>query len=572
MTNQFCHECGAELKSNSQKFCGMCGAPTLLNSQTPSLGKQELSIFSPLDRAFNRQEFPEFSEGVFSFRHANLTLVQATSRSWFPGEYKSSSELISQVNSEIRPEWVNDFEVNDMFLDGEDFFSEYEAIAWESSALGDRFLKSLTARGVSYSQGTIGVIVEFDKPDGTIERLPLSTQIDLVSGQWGLSDGTRYLQKGEVFRSKVTGQDIIFWNIDALATTRPRAIESNAAFSNHLLIPHQLQVATYLAETSFPSAIAGSMGMAKRETSFGDNVAQVVRPVTRHISDGRIIGLDHSDLGYRSLALWAPDVWQHGYVFDDTMTDEEIYNQLSTVSDGLAKIAEILVDGYCNWPSGSELDFQIALWSDYALCNENDYYRNGAIVPGVLYWELFQRSNARYDEAYNALHQEVDEALQVQGLDALQVLLYEGVGSIFLHAGNTWAASAMAVYEDFDCSEELEFLSTIDVDSQGINALSNLIVWHIQNGSFEDAEPLVDIAIRGTDRMGPKLETHSHFHPNDGSVEVSIFIEVFESALTVKSELNRAVELKQIAQKALKFCEKYSADSELLRTAQRLAK
>ena len=114
-------------------------------------------------------------------------------------------------------------------------------------------------------------------------------------------------------------KDIIFWNIDALATTRPRTIESNAAYSNHLLIPHQLQVATYLAETSFPSAITGSMGMAKRETSFGDNVAQVVRPVTRHISDGRIIGLDHSDLGFRSLALWAPDVWQHGYVFDDNI-------------------------------------------------------------------------------------------------------------------------------------------------------------------------------------------------------------------------------------------------------------
>jgi hypothetical protein len=254
------------------------------------------------------------------------------------------------------------------------------------------------------------------------------------------------------------------------------------------------------------------------------------------------------------------------------MTDEEIFNQLPTVSNGLSKINEILVDGYCNWPLDTDLDFQLGLWTDWRLCAENDYYRNGAIIPGVLYWELAQRSNARYDQAYNAIHQDLNEELRDQGFDALMVLLYEGVGSIFLHAGNTWASFGIEAYEDFDCSSELQFLSTIDVDSQGINALSNLILWHIQNGTFEKSEPLVDIALNSTDHTRPNLETHSHFHPLDGSVEVSIIVEIFESALTVKRELGKKEEVRKIARKAIEFCEKHSPDSQLLFTAQELLK
>jgi hypothetical protein len=78
--------------------------------------------------------------------------------------------------------------------------------------------------------------------------------------------------------------------------------------------------------------------------------------------------------------------------------------------------------------------------------------------------------------------------------------------------------------------------------------------------------------LRLSHQVNPKPCCLERPSAHDGSVEVSIFIEVFESALTVKSELNRTVEVKQIAQMALEFCEKYSADSELLRTAQRLAK
>jgi len=576
MNSKFCHECGTEFRAENQKFCSMCGAPTSLATNTKSssssvINVQQLSPFSPLERIFDRQEFPNYSEESFSFKNANRTLVQATSRSWFPGQYRSSSELTSHIESEDRPGWITDFEVNDWFLDGEEFFSEYEPIPWSKSAFGDRFLNSLSKRGASYSQGSFGSYVEIEGPDGTIEKLPLSTQIDIVSGQWGLSDGTRYLQKGEVFRSKKSGKDVVFWGIDALASTRPRTSVSNAAFSNELLIPHQLQVATYLAETDFPYAITGSMGLAKRATSFGDNVEHLVRPVTRHIRDGRVIGLENGSNSYQAIATWAPDVWQHGYIFDERMTDEEIYSQLPTVSNGLSKIAEILVDGYCNWPAGSDLDFQVVLWSDYALCAENDYYRNGAIIPGVLYWELAQRSINRYNEAYQAIHQEIDEDVRDQASDALMVLLYEGVGSTFLNAGNSWAYSGMRLYENHDCSAEMEFLSTIDVDSQGINALSNLILWHIQNKSFKDAEPLVDIALERTVRIGPNLETHSHHHSLDGSYEISVYIEIYESALAIKGELSKPAEVKKIALKALEFCEKHAPNSELFSMAQKLS-
>lgn len=577
MNNKFCHECGTEFRTENQKFCGMCGAPTSLvadaqSSSSSKSGEQQLSPFSPLERTFDRQKFPDFAEEAFSFKNANLTLVQATAKSWFPGQYRSSSELTSHIESENRPEWITDFEVNESFLDGEEFFSEFEAIPWKGSAFGDRFLNALSERGASYSQGSIGAYAEIEGAEGAIERIPLSTQIDIVSGQWSLSDGTRYLQKGEVFRSKKTGKEIVFWSIDALTSTRPRTVDSNAAFTNDFLIPHLLQVATYLAETPFPSSLSGSMGLAKRATSFGDHVDNLVRPATRHITDGRVLGLEHGSNGYQAIASWAPKVWQHGYIFDGQMTDEEIYSQLPTVSDGLSKIAEILVDGYCNWPAGSDLDFQIVLWSDYALCTDNNFYRNGAIIPGVLYWELAQRSNARYNEAYEAIGQDIDEGLRDQAFDALMVLLYEGVGSTFLSAGNTWAHRAMKLYENYDCSSEMEYLSTIDVDSQGINALSNLIMWHIENKTFKEAEYFVDRALERTVRLGPNLETHSHYHPSDGSYEISIYTEIYESALTIKDVLGKQSEVQEIAHKALEFCKQHAPDSELFFLAQKLTR
>jgi hypothetical protein len=575
MGNNFCSECGTQLKTSDQKFCSMCGTPTSSPSQKtlnslPSSANQGLSAFAPLYREFNRQEFPDFAEGVFSFRHANLTIVEAQSCEWFPGAYRTASELTSNIQADNRPEWISEFKVNDWFLDGDEFFAEYEPIAWEESTFGQRFFKVLRERGAVVAQGSIGMKVEFQNPNGSTEVMPLSKQIDLVSGQWGLSDGTPYAQKGEVFRSRKTGKDIVFWNFDALATTRPRTNKSKSDFTEKFLVPHLLQVATYLAETPFPSSLFSIGGMAQRETSFGDSQGNKVRPVIRHQKDARVLGIVKEAGMTQSLACWAPDLWQHGYVFDESMSEHEIYEQLPTVCDGIPKIADILVDGYCNWLPGSELDFQISFWSDYGLCTENDYFRSGAIVPGILYWELMKRSMDRYDEVYFVLKRAMDEKNLEQineCMDALLVIAQEGVGSIFLHAGNTWASQGLEIYEDFICDQIMEYFSTIDVDSQGINALSNLIVSYIKEESFDKADGLLAIAIKGTERMAPNFETHSYFQATDGSVEIPIFTEIFESALTVKEKMGKRPELIEIAKKAIEFCEKYAPNSELLTTA-----
>lgn len=564
MPDKFCSTCGTAFKIADQAFCSMCGAPS---------GNSEEIImedFEPFAFEFNRQEFSDFSEGVFTHHNANLVIVGSTSERWFPGNNFAATELASKCSRDL-PEYAQDYQINELFLDGDEFFEDYESILWKDSIFGARFIRILEERGAAVTHGYFGRTVQVDLPDGTMEQIPLSKPIDLYTGRWGLSDGTEFAQIGQVFKSKKDSSEIVYWHFDALANTRYSLFSRESDLSSKVSIPRYLQVAAYLAETPFPSALAGSMGLNLRNGLFGPGDENLPRPVIRHQRDGISIGLVKNSQGVQAISFWAPELYQFGYAFAEKMSDQEIYDALPAICDGIPKIAEIIVDGFAHWLPGSDLDFQACLMSDFTLGDEYAIYEAGALVPGVLYGHLCQRSIAAYDQTYPVLHKALtdrDFETFKSSMSVLETLFEFGIGSISSHAVNTFASQALEANLDIDLDSVLEYFSEIDVDSQGVNALSNLILSKIKQEKLDDAYALLKKALEKCKAPGPNLDTLSYFNTWDGSTEEPIFLEIFESALLVMSKLGKKEELRSLAKQIQKYCEKRSIEPSVLLSVQ----
>jgi hypothetical protein len=395
--------------------------------------------------------------------------------------------------------------------------------------------------------------------------------MDLITGRWGLSDGTEFAQIGQVFKSKQDGSEVVYWHFDAFANTRYSLFSPAKDISARVSIPRYLQVAAYLAETPFPSALAGSMGMNSRGGLFGPG-ENLPRPLIRHQRDGIAIGLFKNAQGIQAISYWAPELYQFGYAFSDQMSDEEIYDSLPSVCDGIPKIAEIIVDGFAHWLPNSDLDFQACLMSDFTLGSEYAIYEAGALVPGVLYGQLCERSTAVYNQIEVMTRQAINEGDNEtfdSCLNVLETLFEFGIGSISSHAANTFASYLIERGIGIDIDLMLEYFSTIDVDSQGVNALSNLILSKIKQNKFIEADNLLGAALEKCEAAGPNLDTLSHFTVWDGSNEEPIFIEIFESALLVKAELRDKTGLRGVANQVVEYCKKRSIEPEVLATAKK---
>jgi hypothetical protein len=257
------------------------------------------------------------------------------------------------------------------------------------------------------------------------------------------------------------------------------------------------------------------------------------------------------------------------------MSDEEISMAIPAVCDGLPKILEILVDGYANWPADSDLNFQLSLGSGTSQCDDGEFYKYGLYIPGQIYGALCARSYERYDEIY-AIQEELERKGNVEefleGLSEYKFLSDFGIGSIVCHSANTYAVGATAGSLEPSPEKMLKYFIDVDVDSQGMNAMSNLIIDYMHRKDYKAADSYLDRALLMTERPGPNLETVSHFHSWDGGLEVAITLEILESALTIKEALGDKTGLRKIAERTLEYCGKKAPESELIQRAEKLLK
>jgi hypothetical protein len=567
MTFGKCVECGFAITIANCKFCPTCG--TTLNDSSTDTDLQSYT--------FTPRELEGLKPNSLSFRNSWSKGVQFNSEAWFPGPNRTIKEIAAAKNISL-PEWIpEDFSLGTWFGDEGSYLAEYEPINWEQSRFGKRFVDQLNARGLALVHGNISTRVAAEVEGKNLD-LAISDEIDLYTGRWTLSDGSEFLQKGQIFQNRKTKEEIVFWHIDALASSRPTLSYDTFDISKLVMIPHLLQSACYLAETPFPST-----NMVSFSRSIASENADIskLRPAVRFQRDAYLLGLFPSsalslsqdtrvdgrvptDGRLASLAVWAPELIQFGYIFKESMSDQEIYELLRVACDGLPKILEILTDGYCNWPTGTELDFQASLLSDAAFASEEDDFCSGKWIPGTIYSQLFKRGLDLYDTSYESLQKSLerkDASGTKESLKSLENIARRGTGSIFLHAANTLAHTAIENDIELDSPIEamLYVFKEIDVDSQGFNALSNLILLKTRRGFYFDAVKFIEQALPLCLRRFPNLNTKSHFTSIDGSNEISIAEEVYENALICFGMLAKKEDLLSTMNQIRDFCREHKS-------------
>lgn len=557
-----CVECGFAIKVANCKFCPTCGAAL-------STASVEIDLES---YSFTPRSFEGLEPGSISFRNSWTKGVQYNSEAWFPGPSRSAKEIATEKGLSLS-EWIpEDFALSTWFTDGDSCFAQNEPINWSESTFGKRFVNQLNARGLALVHGNISTRIAAEVEGKNLD-LAISDEIDLYTGRWALSDGSEFLQNGQVFKNRRTKEEIVFWYIDALACSRPALSSEQIDIPKLVMIPHLLQSACYLAETPFPST--NIVSFSRSIASESADIAKL-RPAIRFQRDAyllglfpssalslsgdtRIVGGAPSDNRLTSLAVWAPELVQFGYVFQESMSDQEIYELLRIACDGLPKVLEILTDGYCNWPTGSDLDFQASLLSDAAFASQEEDFCSGKWIPGTVYSNLFKRSIEAYDTTYNSLQRSLernDTPGLLSSLKNLEKIARKGTGSIFVHAANTLAHTVIENEIEVESPIEpmLHSFKEIDVDSQGFNALSNLILLKTRRGFYFDAIKLIDEALPLCKRVGPNLNTKSHFTSIDGLNEISIAEEVYENALICFGMLAKKEELVNTMSQIRGFC------------------
>jgi hypothetical protein len=146
----------------------------------------------------------------------------------------------------------------------------------------------------------------------------------------------------------------------------------------------------------------------------------------------------------------------------------------------------------------------------------------------------------------------------LSSLKNLEKIARKGTGSIFVHAANTLAHTVIKNEIEFESPIETMLYSfkEIDVDSQGFNALSNLILLKTRSGFYFDAIKLIEEALPLCLRVGPNLNTKSHFTSIDGLNEISIAEEVYENALICFGMLAKKEELLNTMSQIREFCKR----------------
>jgi hypothetical protein len=511
---------------------------------------------------FKSQQRDDFSDDSFTFRHANIVITLAMAQNWFGNNLVDVNQAFKGTNLKVSqlPDWSQEMKVNKTLLDTEKTFDGCERVAWSKSKIGPKFKEMLLRTGA-----TTGLM-----------PCPQDLSIDVETGTWKLCDGTPFAQVGEVWRNKKTGKEFVYWHFDALVRSRMSLRPSGVDASEKYFMPYLFQSAGYLSETMFPGV---GIVMGTREKQFGVQKQSQIPVLTFHTEENhRVFSVISSREGFSAAYIWSPSTTRYGYIFSDEHMSEAMDAALITVLDALPKVGDILADGYCNWPPGSDLDFQASCLSDISIFDDSntaDFHR-GIIIPGPLYSQLEIRTMEVYDASSRAFHEALSkndaEALDVL-LPALHNIIALGTGAIVSHAANTFFYSVYNNQSAFpvltgETLEEwlaysenlLRYVALQDVDSQNANALSNLATLLSDRGDYKSALKCIDdgleILADRDDTKPVSLAWQPGYQAN-----LPIELELYISKASIFMDQDKPEKARELAEKVLRIANENDFDS-----------
>ena len=510
---------------------------------------------------FKSQQRDDYSEDAFTFRHANIVMTLAMAQNWFGNNLVDAKQAFKGSNLKISqlPDWSQEMKVDKTLLDTEIAFDGCERIAWSKSKVGPKFKEMLVRAGA-----TTGLM-----------KCPQNLSIDVETGTWKLCDGRPFAQLGEVWRNKKTGKEFVYWHFDALVRSRRSLKPSGVDASEKYFMPYIFQSAGYLSETIFPSV---GVVMTTREKQFGVEKPSQIPALTFHTEENhRVFSVASTPNGFSADYIWSPSTTRYGYIFEENQVNESMDSALITVLDALPKVADILADGYCNWPPGSEIDFQASCLSDVSIFDDSntaDFHR-GIIVPGPLYSELDIRTMQVYDACSRAFH----EAIAKNDIEALDVivpslhgLIALGSGAIVSHCANTFFYSIYHNQHMFPnlVGENLEewiaytenllrYTALQDIDSQNANALSNLATLLSDRADYKAALQCIDDALEILSNRDDTQTVSFAWQPGF-QANLPIELELYVSKASIFMEQDKPDKARELAEKVVRIAQENDFD------------
>ena len=565
----FCHTCGAAITVQNAIFCPNCGAEVNSPSSpkenkltsNPSgfqgggkigSGIAQADDFDALAWNYTPTTREEYSEGVFTFTHTLKTMVESLAQLWFEDELIDAAELSP---TSFAP---GTFQVSKSFTHLNDSLDGYEVVEWDSSEFGKKFHSIMIEKGAVVDHVRMDVKIDYEDENGKLVESFLTNEQDFLIGKWPTNDGIPFVQLGRIYRHPITKKEAIYWHIEALTRTR-YADKDEAESSIKCLIPVGLQNILYICETKFPSSFVA----LSRSLSFDVDPSRSSRIPKPYIQLKKNTGSLYvePENTTKVVSYVAPELYRLGYVLNDDLTDDEIYDFLPNIVNSLMKLPDVLLDGFSNNNDEDNVDFQTRLGTSLNSNTEERFGKQGFLVPGIIHGALVIRSSLRYSQLYDDLHQAFNngnsQAID-SAIDGLVELIGTAVGETFLHAANTLAYRIMEAGGNITPAliGILEYCTQYPVDFQDVNALSNLALIYERQGDMQNAERVLASALERLDSGFERyvLQSNSVFWNIDN--EEGIKFEVYETFFRLKTNLGKIDECRALAPKAKEFCGK----------------
>jgi hypothetical protein len=454
---------------------------------------KEEDYYFGYDYPFVSQPQEDFSPEAFTFGHSYVQFVQLMARDWFGDDpialrdalkgckiLKGEDVYTPPPAGEV--DIVGEPTVDKSLLKSYSRFDGCERISWSKCKIAVKWEKVLKAKGVTVD----------------VSGSPQDQTIEILVGKWMLFDNQTGLPIiGEAWRDKKTGEEFVYWFIDAMCRTRKTTVPPREYPTHMFFLPELLQRAGYLSETIFPSSM---LKMRDRMGEFGvEDPAQVPQVAIHVEEDCYVIGIVPGESEVLARIDWAPEVTRYGYILDESIPFDTVDEIVIQLVNALPKVASILADGYANWTFNEQIDFQAELFTDLAFnMDENRVYQVGLNVPGAIYSQQAWRSTISY-----ALLERIGQDPKVMNSHenilfyrgGLFRLVNQGMGAVPVHAVNSLYFKIVNQDDvsQFDSETKvnvmavLEYFSEWQFDRQDANALSNLSMFQVAWGEFKSA-------------------------------------------------------------------------------------
>ena len=494
---------------------------------------------------FKPQALEGYSARSFTFDNCTNSSTKKSALAWFGGETTDSESFIKHLRKNFKiPPWAQESVIASELLGTDKIFKDATRVSWSNSSFALQF-SSILDDVFATTQLTAS---------------PNAPGVEVLTGIWLLSTRHPFVVTGELWRDNKSGNQFIYWHFDAVISSRHFHLKPHP--SVQFFLPLFFQSAAFLSETSDPDTRAKT---PLRQNIFGVDDAALMPQLAFHsVKDyyHAVITLtdDVPELTYE----WTAETVRYGYIFKQVEDLRKNEIAIAIAASALPKVADILVDGFCNYPS----KFQTRTASDTSIYPDGalQHFEIGRFLPGPFAQYVDLESlilSMKSDELLEEAITKKSATKMRVALNGYLEIVSNGSGASVPHSINGYVYNMLhyggtvlglddderADIHDY-MAKLLKYVSTMPVDLQDANGLSNLALIEIARKRFNDALQAVNsgILLLKEDRSHIPASLFGNSVPNENPW---IKLELFATRAELLYRSGDSKKAKELAEKVL---------------------